>query len=394
VPAGLGRKNEPAAAHGRRLLPEKEPVPGAVPGFLPSAEAGASAQAASSVREARGFFAPRATVPTPRGRDPMANSPARDRTAWTRRRLTHAGRIGAGAAAALALTLGVLAVHLATRRGQAPTLYVALGDSYTAGDGIPAQLDGPAGCERSSHSYPVLVARQLSLKASQYRDVSCSSAKVANLTAPQHAGGATIPPQLRVLSANATLVTVGIGGNDLGFTGILTRCVELDAPGVLLAQVLHRIDDRAPCRAFYTSGGADQIGQKIQAASAGVAAALRRIHDRAPRARVLVVGYPDLLPASNGSACALVLGITAMDVGYLNNVELQVNRMLSRQAAAAGDGYVDTYTPSVGHDACAASSVRWIEPLLPSAPAAPMHPNAAGQRGMATAVEHAIGTAG
>lgn len=322
------------------------------------------------------------------------NPSARDRMAWTRRPLTRAGRTGAGAAMALALLLGVLAVHLAARRSPAPSLYIALGDSYTAGDGIPSPLGGPAGCERSSHSYPVLVAGHLGLKAKQYRDASCSSATVANLTAPQDSDGATVPPQLRALSANATLVTVGIGGNDLGFTGILTRCVELDAPGVLLAELLHRIDDRAPCRALYTSGGADQIGQKIEAASAAVAAALRRIHDRAPRARVLVVGYPDLLPASDTSACALVLGITAMDVGYLNGVELRVNRMLSRQAAAAGDGYVDTYTPSIGHDACAASSVRWIEPLLPAAPAAPMHPNAAGQRSMAAAVERAIGTAG
>jgi lysophospholipase L1-like esterase len=322
------------------------------------------------------------------------NSPFRDRTAWTRWRLTRAGRVGVSACAALALMLGLLAVHLAARRGPASTLYIALGDSYTAGDGIPSPLGGPAGCERSSHSYPVLVARHLRLHAKQYGDASCSSATIANLTVPQTAASTIIPPQLSALSADTTLVTLGIGGNDLGFTGILTRCVELDGLGVLFAQVLHRADDRAPCRAFYTSGGADQIGQKIQAASAGVAAALRRIHDRAPRARVLVVGYPDLLPAADGSACALVLGITAMDVGYLNNVELQVNRMLSRQAAAAGDGYVDTYTPSIGHDACAASSVRWIEPLLPAAPAAPMHPNAAGQRGMAAAVERVIGTAG
>jgi hypothetical protein len=67
--------------------------------------------------------------------------------------------------------------------------------------------------------------------------------------------------------------------------------------------------------------------------------------------------------------------------------------MLSSQATAAGDGYVDTYTPSIGHDACAAPSARWIEPLIPAAPAAPMHPNAAGQQGIADAVERAIAPA-
>jgi lysophospholipase L1-like esterase len=321
--------------------------------------------------------------------------PVHDRTPWTRRHLTRAGRIrtGAVAAFALTLTLGLLAVHAATRQGPARTLYIALGDSYTAGDGIPAPFGIPAGCERSSRSYPVLVAGHLGLNASQYRDASCSNATIADLTAPQGTGSAADPPQLSALSADATLVTLGIGGNDLGFSGILTRCVGLDALGALLAGAFHRTDDGAPCRASYTFTGTDEIRQKIQAASVALAAALLRIHGIAPHARVLVVGYPDLLPASDGGACARVLGITSGDVDYLNNEELQLNRMLSSQATAAGDGYVDTYAPSIGHDACAAPATRWIEPLVPAAPAAPMHPNAAGQQGIADAVERAIAPA-
>jgi lysophospholipase L1-like esterase len=322
--------------------------------------------------------------------------PVRDRKPWAYRHLPRAARISTGAVAAFALTLtfGLFAVHVATRPSPARTLYIALGDSYAAGDGIPAQFDAASGCERSSHSYPVLVAGQLGLSARQYRDVSCSSAKIADLTAPQSTGSATDPPQLSALSADATLVTLGIGGNDLGFGGILTRCVALDAPGVLLAEVFHATDNHAPCRMSYTSNGTDEIRQKIQAASAALAAALLRIHDLAPHARVLVVGYPDLLPASDGGACARVLGITSGDVAYLNNSELQLNRMLSRQATAASDGYVDTYTPSIGHDACASPSTRWIEPLVPAAPTAPMHPNADGQQGIADAVERAIAPAG
>jgi lysophospholipase L1-like esterase len=318
--------------------------------------------------------------------------PVQDRRPWAHRHLTRAGRIRTGAIAALALmlTLGLFAAHAATRRSPARTLYIALGDSYTAGDGIPTQIDVRSGCERSSHSYPVLVAGHLRLKASQYRDASCSSAKIAALTAPQSTGSALDPPQLSALSADATLVTLGIGGNDLDFSGILTRCVELDVLGVLVAKAFHATDDRAPCRTSYTSNGTDEIQQKIQAASVALAAALRRIHDLAPHARVLVIGYPDLLPASDGGACAGVLGITSGDVAYLNNEELQLNRMLSSQATAAGDVYVDTYTPSIGHDACAAPSVRWIEPLVVAAPTAPMHPNAAGQQGIAHDVEQAI----
>ena len=55
-----------------------------------------------------------------------------------------------------------------------------------------------------------------------------------------------------------------------------------------------------------------------------------------------------------------------------------LNSMLRRDAQAAGAGYVDTYAPSEGHDACSVPASRWIEPLLPASPAAPLHPNAAG----------------
>ncbi len=64
--------------------------------------------------------------------------------------------------------------------------------------------------------------------------------------------------------------------------------------------------------------------------------------------------------------------------------------MLRQRAEAASATYVDTYTPSLGHDACSDPARRWIEPLVPASPAAPMHPNALGEQGMADAVTHAI----
>jgi lysophospholipase L1-like esterase len=273
-------------------------------------------------------------------------------------------------------------------------MYIALGDSYAAGDGVPTEFDVTSGCKRSSNSYPLLVARHLGLHKSQHRDVSCSSAKIADLTGSQNTGSATEPPQLNALSAADTVITLDIGGNDLGWSGVIERCVRLDVLDVLAAKVFHKSDNSAQCRAAYTSNGTDEIQQKIRAVSVDLAAALRRIHALAPNARVLVVGYPDLLPTSDGGACALVLGITSADIGFLNNEELQLNRMLSSQAAAAGDGYVDTYTPSIGHDACAAQDIRWIEPLIPNAGATPLHPNAAGQRSIARAVERAIAATG
>ena len=60
--------------------------------------------------------------------------------------------------------------------------------------------------------------------------------------------------------------------------------------------------------------------------------------------------------------------------------------MLAAQAASHGATYVDTYTPSIGHDVCASSSNRWVEPIIPGNTAAPVHPNARGMAGMAAAV--------
>jgi hypothetical protein len=54
--------------------------------------------------------------------------------------------------------------------------------------------------------------------------------------------------------------------------------------------------------------------------------------------------------------------------------------MLAEQASRAGAEFVDTYTPSIGHDACQLPGTKWVEGLVPTAPAAPVHPNALGMR--------------
>ena len=262
--------------------------------------------------------------------------------------------------------------------------YVALGDSYTAGLDIPDQTGATAGCGQSSSSYPFLVARSLRLDLT---DMSCTSATVASLSAAQATSDGTNPPQLSALSAATALVTLGIGGNDVGWAGIVTRCTELDLIPSLIPST--SASDVTPCHDYYTTGGADLIQQRIQALTGQLAEALAQIRQRAPRARIYVVGYPDLLPASGGG-CGDTLGITKGDVAFLDNEELRLNAMLRQAAQAAGDGYVDTYTPSQGHDACAGPADRWIEPLIPDAAAAALHPNAVGEQGMADVIIGAI----
>jgi len=266
--------------------------------------------------------------------------------------------------------------------------YVALGDSYAAGLDIPDLTGATVGCGQSSSSYPYLVAQSLRLDLT---DMSCSSATIASLTEAETTGDGTNPAQLGALSSTTALVTLGIGGNDVGWVQIIAKCTEMDLIPSLIPG--HAASELTPCQDYYTSDGTDLIQQRVQAVAGQLAETLAQIRQRAPHARVYVVGYPDLFPGS-GIGCGDTLGITKGDLAFLNSEELRLNGVLWQAAQAAGDGYVDTYTPSEGHDACSAPATRWIEPLLPDAPAAPLHPNAVGEQGIADVIIGAINAAG
>jgi len=274
------------------------------------------------------------------------------------------------------VAVGLLLLAVPATSTAAPVAtYVALGDSYTAGPGIPTQLSDPPGCQRSDHDYPHLVAAALGLAL---RDVSCSGAGTRDLTSPQAVSGGPNPPQLDALDAATTVVTLQIGGNDIGFAELVAGCISLLPIG-------------APCTVQYTSGGGDEISRRIAATGPRVAATLAQIHRRAPGARIYVVGYPSILPGA-GVGCWPVLPFTFGDVPWLRAKQAELNAMLAARAAAGGATYVDTPAASTGHDACQLPGVRWIEPLVPLSPAAPVHPNGLGMEGVAAKVQAAIGT--
>ncbi|MDP9071675.1 MAG: SGNH/GDSL hydrolase family protein [Actinomycetota bacterium] len=285
------------------------------------------------------------------------------------RRVSAALRRG-GLALALLATLVTTTAPVPAATG-GPDSYVALGDSYTAGPGIPHQQLDPPGCQRSDHNYPHLLAAAAAIPV--LRDVSCSGAETMDMTAPQPAAGGPNPAQLDSLEAGTDLVTIGVGGNDIGFGEIVASCFTVVPLG-------------HPCQSRYASGGDDQISRRIAETAPKVGAVLAAIHDRSPRARLLVVGYPAILP-DNGIGCWPVLPVAPADVAYLRAKHRELNAMLAEQAAAGGAAFVDVYGPSVGHDACALPHQRWVEPLVPTSPAAPVHPNAAGMAGMARAVQ-------
>jgi hypothetical protein len=259
-----------------------------------------------------------------------------------------------------------------------PPRYVSLGDSYTAAPLVPDQTGSPAGCLRSNHSYPFLVAAGTG--AAAFTDVSCQGATTANLTHPQSVPLGTNAPQDNALSAGTTLATLQVGGNNIGFSDIIIHCTTLSLTNPF----------GSPCKDHYTSGGTDKLRAKINAAAPKVAADLQGIHADSPNARVLLVGYPAILPDS-GSGCWPLVPIAFGDVPYLRGVEKALNSMLASVAAANNATFVNTYTASIGHDVCQAPGTKWVEGLIPTSPAAPFHPNQLGEQGMARQVLAALG---
>ncbi|KIQ62043.1 hypothetical protein TR51_22895 [Kitasatospora griseola] len=259
--------------------------------------------------------------------------------------------------------------------------YVAVGDSYTSGLKIPPQNGSPLGCGRSGVNYPSLVARQLGLQG--FTDVSCSGARTGDLTSAQRTDNGVNPPQLDALGPATRLVTVGIGGNDAGFLDVLGRCALENVRYNLIGG-----NSDAPCRSYYTTGaGRGEVQRKVQDTGERLTTALGEVKRRSPQARILLIGYPALLP-QDPARCAKTLGdgIAAADIGFVAEQEQQLNAMLRQRAEAAGATFVDTYASSTGHDMCEAEGTRWIEPLSGTGGLAPMHPNAQGQQGMAEAV--------
>jgi lysophospholipase L1-like esterase len=261
----------------------------------------------------------------------------------------------------------LLVVLIATLGLAAPASaeeYVSLGDSYTAGPLIPLQVP-LFGCLKSNNNFPNLTARDLGLSL---KDASCSGAETEDMENPQGVSpDGPNPPQFDRLSATTNIVTIQIGGNDIGFSSIARDCTSTSPQGT-------------PCQDRYVHDGRDEISERIQAAAPLVAEVIQGIHARSPSARVLFVNYAAILPDS-GPGCYPQMPITEGDVPYVRAKQKELNAMLATQAAANGAELIDWYTASIGHDACQPPVIRWVEPVVPVNAAAPVHPNLGGMMG-------------
>jgi lysophospholipase L1-like esterase len=230
--------------------------------------------------------------------------------------------------------------------------YVALGDSYSSGVGTRTYISDGTTCQRSIYAYPELDASRLGAVLSFQ---ACGGATTSDV----------LNNQLGTLSASTTYVTISIGGNDAGFSSVITQCAK-PWPYTCTSQITtaqNFIRDTLP-------GRLDSVYSAI------------RTH--APNARVVVVGYPRLF---NGKTCNLLSRISSAEESALNTTADLLATTTAARAAAHGFGFVDARSAFTGHAIC--DSVEWINGL--SDPVGESyHPNRNGQAGYANLVQPAL----
>jgi lysophospholipase L1-like esterase len=248
--------------------------------------------------------------------------------------------------------------------------YVAMGSSFAAGPGIPEYYEAtPAPCYRSTQNYAHQLAARLELALT---DVSCSGATTAHLTGPR----GNIPPQLDALTPDTRLVTITIGGNDLGYIG------GLSAASCLGLQKETGVDGNcSPPAAFPAELTFDNLAQRMD----DIAKEVRR---RAPEAQLVLVDYLAVLPEAGTCAATPLDEISADGARYTARRLAEITRTV---AGENGASIITASEFSKGHDACSAEP--WMHGY--PRPEAPIkgtlyHPNLAGMTAVADALEQLL----
>lgn len=242
--------------------------------------------------------------------------------------------------------------------------YVALGSSMAAGPGIkPRAAGSPLAAGRSARNYPHLTAERLGL---DLVDVTYSGATTAHVLRERQRGA---PPQIDALDGTEELVTVTIGGNDVGYVPLLFAA---SLPLVLRAVPVLG----ATLRELLNPAARDAALNQVGAALRDVGQVLR---DRCPRARIMFVDYLTLLPPVGTPAPPLPADTA--DLG--RHVAQRLAELTAEAAVATGCEVIAAAEAS--HDHHAWSADPWTigaGSVLPWRPK-PFHPNAAGMRAVA-----------
>jgi lysophospholipase L1-like esterase len=244
----------------------------------------------------------------------------------------------AAAAAAAAIAFAPAAAHASGLN------YAALGDSYSSGLGA-GNYGSSGSCYRSAGAYGQLWTNHDSPASFDF--AACSGATTSDV----------INTQAPTLSSSTNLVSITIGGNDVGFSSVMETCV-LDSTSSCVSAV-----DNAENQAKTTLPG------KLDNA-------LNAIAQHAPNAQVVVLDYPELYDLSKSSGC---IGLSTTDRTVLNQAADILDGVIQSAAARHGDAFADVRSAFSGHELCDSDewlhSVDWFD-LTDS-----YHPTASGQSG-------------
>lgn len=297
-----------------------------------------------------------------------------------------------------------------------PGRYVALGDSYVVGEGNGPDGESDDGCSRSVAGYPEVARKSSAAVPGTLDVVACSGATLASLHAARGEGGETYPGQLAALSQGEEpdLVSLTIGGNDVGFVSILGACLRVDVGGTQVNPSYDRarcgalLDRTAPARLAELRTGQAAGGRPLRCDGhrCTLAAAVADIRGAAPGARVVVVGYPPLMVAGGTCSGPLLFddgrpalggrwSVAPEHVRKGRAVVAGLNAVLRDAAVAAGATFVDPAPRFAGHSACSAdpwlNGLRLVSPQdLLTAPSS-FHPTRRGGVAQAAALVSALG---
>lgn len=249
--------------------------------------------------------------------------------------------------------------------------YLGLGDSYTSGEGAFDYRYGTDSdtnhCHLSSHSYPLVIG-DLLYGSNDSHSVACSGAVISDIMpndptkyrgqisggtpAGEHADGfveqtlADFMPG--VLAQNEftrylqpKIVSVSIGGNDIGFGDIITACV---APHISITPSANTC--------FSTQEDRQEITRTIDRTIQKWAALYAGIHKVSPRSRIFVIGYPSVV-AERGS-CGLNVHLNEDEIHFANQLVTYLNSRIAQAAQQAQLQYVDIEQALNGHRLCEA----------------------------------------
>lgn len=311
----------------------------------------------------------------------------------------------------------VSAAELSPDANPGPLHYVALGDSYSSGEGAPyvspeEQAQGPVrlgsqviqpngwlgdtastggpyggnGCHRSAHAYGPRVWGELDREESNW-GVSfraCSGATTLALWDEFKGEPAQFDAFAPSNGGPADLITVGLGGNDVGFADIVRDCVEES-----VVNRYGRIVDRFDIDPLNVHGSCQRkwetrVEEQLPLLSSTLRAAYTQLQSSErlkSGGKVIAVGFPRPFPYEPTGTCSLgTLSSVGEDtMRWVNEgVVDQINAVISEEAHNAGISYIDTsdyLSRPDRHDLCIDDgSDRWINRVIPSDLNQSIHP--------------------